>query len=303
MSAAAECEKLLCKYKIFNKKDHIKKMLEIKKKNPGNFEENLEYKHLAQCLTNINDYPSEIICNISDNEDEDDEFNDFIKNLNLYNRNNNGDIDFIIKNLYSSNPKIRKRAEDMLDIIEKNKSNINVQSKKSKLSKEEEDTIRRVNPELFEEYKMLELGIYIYKSSKFEKECERDMNKNAKESRGFNKQIKEFEKEIKLLRKKNDLEIVPELEAKINDLKQKVEMNLEKNIKINAEREDEIKKVNARMKEELKEKQAKMLEKIKKMLKKPFTSARTTSKKSQGSNSSKSSSSSRSNTTQKKRSH
>ena len=79
---------------------------------------------------------------------------------------------------------------------------------------------------------MLELGIYIYKSSKFEKECERDMNKNAKESRGFNKQIKEFEKEIKLLRKKNDLERVPELEAKINDLKQKVEMNLEKNIYI-----------------------------------------------------------------------
>ena len=285
MSAASVCEALLCKYEIFDKKAHIKKMLEIKKENPGNFEENPEYKHLAQCLTNINEYPSK-------------------ENCDFYNDNgDNVDIDFIIKNLYSSNPNIRKRAEHMLEKIEKNKSNINVQSKKSGLSQEEEDIIRRVNPELFEKYKMLELGIYYYKSSKFEKECEKRMNANAKENREFNKQIKEFEKEIKSLKKNNDIEKVKELEAKIDDLKKKVEMNLEKNVNINAEREDEIKKVNARMKEEVKEKQAKMLEKIKKMLKKPFTSARTTSKKSQGSNSSKSSSSSRSNTTQKKRSH
>ena len=58
------------------------------------------------------------------------------------------------------------------------------------MSPEEEDIIRRVNPKLFEKYKMLESGIYLYKSSEFEKECEKRMNKNAKESQEFNKQIK-----------------------------------------------------------------------------------------------------------------
>jgi len=126
------CEEKLCKNEIYDKKTHIRKMLEIKKKIPGNFEENEEYKHLAQCLTNINGYQSKAECDLDSGVI---------------------DMDFIIKNLYSSDAGLRKRAENMFKKYQEqepksNKSDSKSKSDKNELTSEEKKIIQNINPKL-----------------------------------------------------------------------------------------------------------------------------------------------------------
>jgi hypothetical protein len=247
------CEEKLCKNNIYDKKTHIKKMLEIKKKNPGNFEENAEYKHLAQCLTNIDGYFTKNECDLyMSNAAESSDIN----------------MEFIIKNLYSSDPDLRKRAENMYKNFEQ-QQNKPKSKPKDALSSEEEVLIRKLNPKLFEKYERLKLGNHNFdKKTSEEKECEKRMNENYKERQVFNKKIKELEKEIKLWKKKHNKEKVDDLEKDIDILKSKVEKYVDIYLEINEEcknyRKININNAQIKLKEEIK----KTLDKIKLILQK-----------------------------------
>lgn len=57
------CSKILCEKKVYNRKDHRNALLQIKKNVGYKFEEDEDYKKVANCLSEVVDYKDENQCN------------------------------------------------------------------------------------------------------------------------------------------------------------------------------------------------------------------------------------------------